>query len=269
MLLAVLSIVALLASGCYTQVGVTREGERGYEAADKPADQQVATEDDANRDVQQDDSDAYDNSTYDNGSYDNSDWGYHPRVGYTYYYPSYAPSTFWPSYSFSAAYANPWAYSYYNCYDPWWCGSPYISYSPYWDGYNPYGYYSPYYSYYPYYNGYGYSVRNVSHGTRDIGTTRGTTDRRDINRGSRMPSDPSVNLPAGGALPTGSRNGSATGVSRGSVGSPTVDGASRNDGSTRGSRGTTVAPRSNPNTPRASSSRTRSSRVYRQRGSAT
>ena len=271
MMLAFLSIGALALSGCYTEVGVTREGERGYEYANKEGDQndQAVTEDDANNEqMDRDDSDSYDNS-----SYDNPDWGYRPRVGFSYYYPSYSPSGFWPSYAFNAAYANPWA-GFGTCYagsyyDPFWCGAPYVSYTPYWDGYYyGAGYYSPYYSYYPYYGGSGYTVRNVSRGTREMGSTRGVTDRG-FTGGTRIP--PPDNTSVGGAstLPTGSRNGGvSSSPKRGTSAAPVVGGSSRG-GSTRGATtGTSaVTPRSGQNAPRGTSTRSNGSRVYRQRGS--
>lgn len=253
---ALLGVASFVVSGCYTQVGVTREDGQ---------DEQYAAQGGQNADSAQTDAEE------DNGyTYNDDNWDNRPHVGYQYYYPSYYNDNIWPSYAFGAAYANPWGYnnfygygSYYNSYDPWWCGSPYLGYSNYW-GYGSYYSYYPY-AYSPYY--YSYRARNVKHGDRDFGTTRGGEGGSTVNTGTRVA--PNDRIDGSGTLPTGMRSATGGSSTRGAATAPAVSAPTRS-GSTRG-----IAPgnpsgsnRGNAGNVRGSSSRTGNSRVYRQRGGA-
>jgi hypothetical protein len=150
-------LVILLFSGCYTQLGMTRN--------EQPAQNAEYTSDTLSNDSGYYSENNYAHR-YPEQHYDNYNGGY-PRssVGFSYYYPS----TYWPSYAFSVAYSDPWMYGGYSYYDPWWCGTPYLNYPTY--GYNaPYGYYP--YGYYGY--GYGYAAAPARHVSRNFGSTRGT-----------------------------------------------------------------------------------------------
>jgi hypothetical protein len=272
---ALVSVAALAFSGCYTQVGVTREDGR---------DEEYAADDNAGGG----DQDAVEND--DNGyTYNDDDaWAYRPRLGFSYYYPS----TLWPSTAFSMSYGNPWSpynfygsnYNYSN--DPWcwnagYGGYGYGGYSGYGYGYGGYGYggygyawgYNPYYSYYGYpYYGYTYNGKPVQHGGRNVGNTRGADDGSTVNTGTRIPpTDRTGGFD--GTMSTGMRSasgGSSTRGTTGNTGAPAVDATTRSGGSTRGvaPANTNGAPRNNNGT-RNSTSRTGNSRVYRQRGGST
>ncbi|HLA99795.1 MAG TPA: hypothetical protein VJO14_00290, partial [Bacteroidota bacterium] len=109
-------LLILGAGGCYTQLGTVRN-EGAYEGD--------TTSEITGNSAAEDDSDAsygYDDQDQQYGY--GEDWGMQSRFGFNYYYPN----TYWPSVTFSAAYADPWGYWY--GYDPWY--------------YRPYaGYYSP------------------------------------------------------------------------------------------------------------------------------
>ena len=138
-LFALLGVAALALTGCYTQVGVTREDGR---------DEEVVADDNGGGAA----GESYDENGY---TYDDDEWDYRPRTGFSYYYPSYYPSTMWPSTMFDYSYSNPWnagiyygtgsGYgfaSYYNnpfCYQPYYGGGyGYGGYGGY--GYGGYGY---------------------------------------------------------------------------------------------------------------------------------
>lgn len=161
--------------GCYTQLGTTQNEEPGRYESDEYADEtQSAGEV----------NDQYDDQAqYDYGAGYGEDWHSCARVGFDYYYPY----TYWPSWGFSVAYADPW-YHWYS-YDPWY-GSPYGSYySPYnWGysnwGYSGYWYNSPYYGgYYSpwYYNGYYNNAAVRPRTNREFGSTRGEGSGRSVN----------------------------------------------------------------------------------------
>ena len=162
-------------SGCYTQLSTTRD--------EQEEDEEYATQRDNNDSSYTED---YDRDGYDypgrSGYYDNYGYGSgytNARIGFSYYYPSY----YWPSSLFSAAYADPWFYDCYSYYDPWRCGTYSMRYPYYGYGYySSYNYY-PYYYRYPYY--YSYNARPVKHGSREFGSTRGSSGGRGtINAGS-------------------------------------------------------------------------------------
>jgi len=149
-LVGILGVFALLASGCYTQLQAVRsagEGEEGYASAQQVQDSSYDAESEQGY------------TEHDGCCDDNS----RPRVGFDYYYPS----SFWPSSAFGIAYSNPWSYDYYWTYNPFnYYSVPYYGYSSYW--------YAPYYSS-PYYYGYYYSNggSNLNHGRRYDGSVRG------------------------------------------------------------------------------------------------
>lgn len=195
-IVAALGLLILVASGCYTQLGSTREDDRGSGAY-------TASQDD-------NDSGYAENSDYDRGQsgyYNDDGWNSHARLGFSYYYPS----SYWPSYAFTAAYADPWCYDRYYAYDPWWCGTPIVGYGY---GYYPsHFYYAPYYYYYPpaYYYGHTYASVPVKRGTRDFGDTRGAGGTRGV--GETRYDAPATdrggyNLPSG-ARYDGSRGGAS------------------------------------------------------------
>jgi hypothetical protein len=164
----ILSVVAgvfaaiLLFSGCYTQMG-TVTNDRGEEQYGSQQSYNDTTYAGGGNDYNYRDEQDY----YNNGYYD--DWN-HPRVGFSYYYPSYG----WPSYQFSVAYGNPW---YYDAF--WWGYDPYMYSNPFYYG-SPFlyggGYYSPYY-HSPYYSYYGGNSSSLRYGRRTVGATRGDGGR--------------------------------------------------------------------------------------------
>src|SRR4051812_28112290 len=94
-----LGLLALVFSGCYTQFNSTREEEgEGYTSQPENSDSSYVEDHDRN------DSGYRNYSDYDNYGYGG---GYsHSHVGFSYYYPS----SYWPSYAFTAAYNDPWCY---------------------------------------------------------------------------------------------------------------------------------------------------------------
>ena len=192
------SVLIILLSGCYTQLGSLRNEKAGN-------DEYISSE-------QQNDT-SYTNENGDVNYNDNSsccDDYYRPHVGFSYYYPS----SYWPSVAFGMAYADPWFYDYAWGYNPW---NNY--YSPVWNpnyGYYPYSYYSPYYP--SYYNGYyGYPGTSVVNGRRDVGEVRaqGRGDNGS-DRTYQLQGTPDMNLTTGAALgkaptsaPPPNRNSSA------------------------------------------------------------
>ena len=176
---SIISIILIVFSGCYTQLGSQyneKEGDEEYTATDQQNDDTYSEESES------------DDYTY-NSEY--SDDFYHPRVGFSYYYPS----SYWPSTAFSMAYADPWFYDYAWGYNSW---NNY--YSPVWNpfyGYNPYSYYSPYYS--DYY-GYGYSSYS---GRRTDGSILSTGHDREVRTGGYeipITGRSDINLPVGASL---------------------------------------------------------------------
>jgi hypothetical protein len=152
-LLSFLSMVLLLSfSGCYTQLGTTRDGNDEEEYDTVTQNEEPAAIDE--------------NNEYTNESC-NEDY-YRPRVGFSYYYPpAYSPSTL-----FTIAYSDPWFYDYnWMAYDRWYYTSPYSWYYSSW--YSPY-YYQPYYYGYYNYNG-GSSVYGSK---RNDGTMLGNDNAR-------------------------------------------------------------------------------------------
>ncbi len=189
LLLAVFGGVILLnLAGCYTQMGTTqddRDRESEYSQSRRYDDTSSVQGEEPER------SDYYSNNDYYDGG------GYRPRIGFSYYYPSY----YWPSTAFSVAYGNPWAYDCYWGYDPWICGTPYVVY-PYY-GYYPGAYsYPGYYSYY----GYGSSYRRYHHADRSFGSARGSQGRTPSTETRfDVPSSGGTELPhAGRFAPSGS-----------------------------------------------------------------
>lgn len=153
-LLSFLSMVLLLSfSGCYTQLGTTRDGndEEEYDTVTQNEEPAAAIDE---------------NNEYTNESC-NEDY-YRPRVGFSYYYPpAYSPSTL-----FTIAYSDPWFYDYnWMAYDRWYYTSPYSWYYSSW--YSPY-YYQPYYYGYYNYNG-GSSIYGSK---RNDGTMLGNDNAR-------------------------------------------------------------------------------------------
>ncbi|MBI1805226.1 MAG: hypothetical protein HY033_08270 [Ignavibacteriae bacterium] len=252
MILSVVALFLLGFSGCYTQLGTTREeGQDQYGSAQPDNDSSSYGE-------------GYNSGEYrDRGSsgYFDDEWdGWHrrARLGFSYYTPSY----YWPSYAFNAAYSDPWLYDCYWSYDPWICGtsyygSSYYGYPSY--GYSPY-YYSPFYSYYPpvYYRH--ANASPVHRGSRDFGSTRGGESTRggtDVRAGGGYyePDRGGYNLPGVSRI---DRN-TPGGVSNTNTSNPR--GNSREIGSQRSS-----SPRSNE---RPSSGRSPDVRAWGSRGGAT
>jgi hypothetical protein len=234
-LAGVVGVALVLLSGCYTQLGTVKE--------DRWSDDQYTY---SNQQPQADTSyqGEEQNEEYQNGSECYDDWYYqHPRVGFSYYYPS----AFWPSAAFSLAYADPWFYDYNWAYDPWYY-SPYYAY-PYYSYYRPYYYDNPWWSYYSS-NG-----ATVHRGSRDFGNTRTTGGRvpTDVRNGAVLPAvgdRGTTNLPTGARLgkapngggtpgrtssaapSNGRRTGNVSGTNRSSTGRST--GAVRGSTSSRG-----------------------------------
>lgn len=210
------------AGGCYTQLGVTRDDRSDGRESD------AYTQDDQPAEDAEQGEEYTDEGYY--GSGYGEDWhsGFH--VGFNYYYPQ----TYWPSWGFSAAYADPW-YHWYG-YDSWY---GYPSY------YSPWGYPS-YYGYYPhhgYYSGFGYpwygyggywsQGRVVPRTNRTFGTTRGSGSGTGVRTSSgqdvmyRGVNTGDMNLPtASGKATTGGTDLRKTG-SGGSGENARVSGSSR------------------------------------------
>lgn len=133
--------VLLFLSGCYTQVGTTRDtDEEEQYVSESVSDDSVVSEE--NEKVEY----------TDNGCYEDV---YRPRVGFSYYYPS----TYWPSTAFAVAYSDPWFYDYnWWAYDRWHYTSPY---SWYYSSWYPYYYPSNYYWNYNYGGSYVYGSRRT------------------------------------------------------------------------------------------------------------
>ncbi len=200
--------------GCYTQLSSSKSDEQnvdeGYSSKQNEDDQ------------------------YGDDEYYDDDYQHRSRVGFSYYYPSYGSG--FPSYSFSAAYNDPWSYGgygYYGGYNSY----GYNSYNPYYS----YGYYSPYYSYYypSYYYRYGYTYATpVRHRVRDFGSTRGGINNGSTTQGAggySSPPDRGTVSTGSGVLPTGaSYDRSGVGAARG-TGTPNVSTSRKREGSVRGS----------------------------------
>ena len=198
-------MLALMMSGCYTQLSSTRDEEgEGYANPSYNNDSSY-TEEHGRNDYGYNGGSGY----YDDGC----DGCSHARLGFSYYYPS----TYWPSYAFTAAYNDPWYYGSYWSSSPFICGTPYVTYSPW--GYYP-AYVSPYYYYSPTYYRYGYVGNPSRRGSRVFGTTRGSTSGRPATGDTRFTA-PNLdrggyNLPSGARLSTGSSgSGSTVGTAQG------------------------------------------------------
>ena len=190
-----IAILVMLLSGCYTQLSTVkgdRDDDERYTSS--------GSRDDSSY-TQNEDGEYRERSDYDNDDY----YGYnHPHVGFSYYYPTY-----WPSYAFSVAYANPWCYDNYWAYDPWYCGTSYVRYPFY--GYYPTYYYPAYYYHYSYYHsGYASRYGSVRRGTRDFGSTRGNASGRGATTGYESPNTErgNFNLPTGASIGRGVNGGS-------------------------------------------------------------
>ncbi|MBM4165622.1 MAG: hypothetical protein FJ218_01645 [Ignavibacteria bacterium] len=197
---AFLFIISFVISGCYTKLAL--ENERPTYREKNFSENSQSNEDiNDNSAIQNNE----DNTSYDyeyndnypvinNYYFGNNDWWPHPRLSYSYYWPS---SSFW--FAYNDPWYDDWNYSWY--YQPYyysygWCGTRYATYNP-WSWH----YYPGHYSYYPYYYGYWYdsptqtvkSVRNFGR-TRADGISR--EDRNSYERASE--SHPgSVDLPSG------------------------------------------------------------------------
>ena len=96
-------LFVLLFSGCYTRLATVedrRSEPEQYGSRDQGNDSGYYAGNDSGNYYDENSSSYYDDSY---GAYP------HNRVGFSYYYPS----TYWPSYAFSVAYSNPWAYDSY------------------------------------------------------------------------------------------------------------------------------------------------------------
>jgi hypothetical protein len=247
-LIAIFAAFLMLAGtqGCYTQLGSTRD-EEAYDNGGY--DSEAVAQDDSSVD---ENAGQADENTQGYGE----NWDSQARFGFDYYYPY----TYWPSVTFSMAYADPW-FSWYN-YDPWYSSfyspwyyqrpwSPYSSYYGY--GYG-YGYYDPYY----YYPGYYYqNVAPVPRTNREFGSSRGPGNTRGVNASEGMRGG-GINDPQNMLLPTGSGRVVTGGTSGGKTGTAAPSQPARTSGASR----TGVTRRA----PRTSSSRD-NSRIYRDRSS--
>ncbi len=130
LLLATLSLFALILSGCYTQLKTSRDYD-DYDRNEYTSSEQES-EQERDSEATQDENDS-DDQTYSNDYRDN-DYNWHGGIGFSYYYPS----SYWPSSAFSVAYNNPWSYdrywssgyyggyynNYYGGYYGGWCATP-------------------------------------------------------------------------------------------------------------------------------------------------
>lgn len=190
-LIASTGVLMILLAGCYTQLSTTRDDDRNdhdsYSSRERDESDSSAVE--SNDEGYNDGSDyRYDNS-YNDG------WHHHSRIGFSYYYPSYWPSTY-----FAAAYADPWYFGL-GC-DPFWFSSPYY--------YPMGGYYSPWYGYYqpfPYYGYHGFASYPYSvykSRIRTFGADRTGSRGRAVSGGrDLMLPDRSSSGSGYGNLPTG------------------------------------------------------------------
>ena len=197
-ILFVAGLLTFFLSGCYTQLGVTREERRAepnqYSYSDVPNDTGNYTGNDSGYYSEREPGQYYDNDYWDSPRY---------HVGFSYYYPS----NYWPSYAFSAAYANPWGYDSYWAYDPWWCGTPYVPYPVYGAGYAYRYHYSPYHPY-----SYGYGGSSARNGRRNFGATRGSAPST-VNTNYVAPNvDRGVAPPSGGGIDASARPSGRTNV---------------------------------------------------------
>ncbi len=176
--------VFVFMTGCYTQVGTTRDE---YTPRDDNQDRYASeTNDTTNNDYDQ----GYADDRYDD------DWAPGYRYGFEYYYPTLG-------FSFST-YDPWWRYGGWYYYDPFWCGTYYPALYAGWHYWWPPAFYS-----YPYYGGhfYGYGGRGGHGIARTIGNTRGGG----VVRGGRGPTSVSSTGTGGvGNLPTGLRASTGT-----------------------------------------------------------
>ncbi|MBI4811017.1 MAG: hypothetical protein HY800_06180, partial [Ignavibacteriales bacterium] len=187
-LLSTIGALLLFLSGCYTQLETTRgayDDDEQYTADEQSEETSYIDEDEE----------------YTESSEYCED--YRPRVGFSYYYPSY----YWPSIAFSMAYADPWFYDYYWARDPWFYYSPYTWQSYYW--YSPY-YYYPYYGYY-----YTYDWSDVNRSRRYDGSIRGDVNIRGSDYTTPTTSTSRFDLPGGSSV--GRTNSGKSNTDRGSA----------------------------------------------------
>ena len=186
-------VFLMLLPGCYTQLSTTRDDDR---EDDRAYSSRELNDEDTSGVENQDD--AYDNGyRYDN-YYDES-WHHRGQIGFSYYYPTYWPSTY-----FAAAYSDPWYFGL-GC-DPYYFGSPYYYY-PRAAYYSPwYSYYNPYY-YYGYGGYYGYGSNRYSAykpSIRTFGSERTGSGGRPVTGGRDIaPADRSSAGTGDGNLPIG------------------------------------------------------------------
>jgi len=230
----VLTASVIWITGCYTQVGATREeypprddNQEGYST--------VQADTSAN---------GYDQG-YADDRYDDDTWSPGYNYGFDYYYPTLG---------FSFAYDPWWRYGGWYTYDPFWCGTSYPYLYAGWHYWNPSFHHYPYYGSY-FYGGGGRGFHGV---TRTIGSTRGggivrgsrgpegvynggTPGRNDLSPGMRS-APVTRNTPSGNSprVSTGRRSvGPRGSVTRG--GAAVRGGTSR--GGSRGGRTASPAPR--------------------------
>jgi hypothetical protein len=199
-------------AGCYTQLGSVRDGGGNTEEYQQPPDQ------------------GYYEAPYDSNAtmtdnyyyYDNHLPSPYYRFAFSYYYPSY----YWGWYNdpFYSDWYDPFSYN------PWICGTPFITYGSPWWYYNQYGFGYPYYTggYYSYYpRGY-FGVSEGFHGTRNFGSTRGTTRAsRSLGSTREMGYIPPPAIPVSTTTP-------APAVNRGAT--PATTTTTRTGGTNRGDR---------------------------------
>lgn len=170
-------------TGCYTQIGTTRDVYREEYSQDAQSD---TTGDDYEQ-------------AYTNDYSDNNDWAPRYQYGFDYYYPTlgFTFSTFDPWY---------WRYSGWYYYDPFVCGTYYPAIYAGWHYWNPPVFYNyPHNGYHTYATGGGRGFRGA---TRTIGNTRGGGNVRGGGRdnGGGYPTSSSGGID----LPTGYRSASGT-----------------------------------------------------------
>jgi hypothetical protein len=180
-------VFSLVATGCYTQVGSTRDDRFSGEYPDNSA---VTEESPAVDDSSQSAPDPY----FDENGVPRERFylGYYPPMGVSIGYGWYDP---W--------YYNPW----YN--DPFWCWNSYYYYSPWW--YSSCWYYPPYGWYGGYYGGYYCDPGHHYATTRSFGNTRGSGSTRGIAGSTRGGYEtPGRTAPMSLDLPGAVRQGSGT-----------------------------------------------------------
>jgi len=179
--LALISVVLLVFSGCYTRVATQDDDQAMYSQPGYGTDSSYAA--------------GYDSTAGCCGDWD--DYHRQAEMGFSYYCPDY----YWPSVGFAAAFYSPWAFDPFWGYSPWYYPYPYA-----YHGYFGSAYYHPYGGYYS--HGYGYAAYNgYWGGRRTIGTTRGgaspvgvtgRTETQRVDAQSVQADRGGYNLPTGG-----------------------------------------------------------------------